>query len=180
MAQAIPWQDRVIPEPNSGCLLWEGAVSRYGYGHIRRGGKDIVLHRMVWEEANGPIPDDLHVLHNCDVPACVNLNHLRLGTRSDNMTDIVVRGRHTSNRLGFLRNKTHCKQGHLYAEETIGLTARGHRYCRVCKDAYMRRYSAAKPKTVDPVRSARALGARKVVRNGRSCWAHPGDADYPA
>lgn len=144
VSKAIPWQYRTIPEPNSGCLLWEGAVSRYGYGHVRRGGKDIVLHRLVWEEANGSIPDGLHVLHRCDVPSCVNINHLFLGTRFDNMQDIVAKGRHTSNREGFLRNKTHCKQGHPYVEANIGITTAGHRFCRVCKNLYMRRYTAAK------------------------------------
>jgi hypothetical protein len=139
-----PWQDRVIPEPNSGCLLWEGAVARYGYGHIRRGGRYLSLHRVVWEETHGAIPDGLHVLHRCDVPACVNVDHLFLGTHTDNMRDIVSKGRHTSNREGFYRNKTHCKQGHLYTAENIGLTAAGHRYCRRCKNLYMQRYSAAK------------------------------------
>jgi hypothetical protein len=144
MAQPVPWRDRAIPEPNSGCLLWEGAVSRYGYGHIRRNRKDIVLHRHVWEEANGAIPDGLHVLHRCDVPGCVNIDHLRLGTRFDNMRDIVTKGRHTSNRGGFQKNKTHCRQGHPYVKETVGITASGHRFCRLCKNLYMQRYSATK------------------------------------
>ena len=144
MNQPTPWQERAIPEPNSGCLLWDGAVSRHGYGHVRRDGKDVVLHRLVWEETHGPIPCGLHVLHRCDVPACVNVDHLFLGTRFDNMQDIVAKGRHTSNRAGFLRNKTHCKQGHPYTEANIGITARGHRFCRVCKNLYMQRYGAAK------------------------------------
>ena len=103
-----------------------------------------MLHRHVWEEAHGQIPDGLHVLHRCDVPGCVNVEHLFLGTRFDNMQDIVTKGRHTSNRDGFLRNKTHCKQGHPYIEENVGITAAGHRFCRVCKNLYMQRYTAAK------------------------------------
>jgi hypothetical protein len=98
----------------------------------------------VWEETRGPIPDGLHVLHRCDIPACVNIDHLFLGTHSDNMQDIVAKGRHTSNRAGFLRNKTHCAQGHPYTEENIGIGVHGHRYCRICKRAYMRRYQAAR------------------------------------
>lgn len=137
MNKAIPWQDRVIPEPNSGCLLWEGATARYGYGHVRRGGKYISLHRLVWEETHGPIPGGLHVLHRCDVPACVNIDHLFLGTHFDNMRDIVAKGRHTSNRDGFLRNKIHCAQGHPYTEKNTGLTKAGHRYCRICHRAYV-------------------------------------------
>lgn len=147
MNQAIPWRDRVIPEPNTGCLLWEGAVARYGYGHVKVGGRkgrNVLVHRMVWEEANGPIPDGLHVLHRCDVPACCNVDHLFLGTHADNMQDMWNKGRVRSNREGFLRNKTHCKQGHPYTKENTGLSALGHRFCRVCKNLYMQRYSAAK------------------------------------
>ena len=184
MTQATPWQDRVIPEPNSGCLLWEGAVSRNGYGHIRRGGKDIILTRLVWEEAHGPIPDGLHVCHRCDVPACVNIDHLFLGTPSDNIQDAWTKGRVRTNRDGFLRNKTHCAQGHPYVEQNIGITPYGHRFCRRCKLLYMQRYAVTKKaelgwKPTDSARAERATGRRKVVRRGRSCWARPGDEDYP-
>jgi hypothetical protein len=147
MAQPVPWQERTIPEPNSGCLLWEGAVQRYGYGHIRVGGRkgrNVSVHRLVWEEANGPIPLGLHVLHQCDVPACVNINHLFLGTHSDNMRDMWNKGRVRTNRDGILQSKTHCAQGHPYTEENIGTGVYGHRYCRICKRAYMRRYQAAR------------------------------------
>jgi hypothetical protein len=109
-----------------------------------RHGKDVTVHRLVWEEANGPIPDGLHVLHRCDVPACCNIDHLFLGTPADNLRDQIAKGRHTSNREGMLRNKKHCIQGHLYTEATTGITAAGHRFCRVCKNAYMVRYQAAK------------------------------------
>jgi len=47
----------------------------------------------VWEEANGPIPDGMGVLHHCDNPPCKNLDHLFLGTQKDNMRDMEEKGR---------------------------------------------------------------------------------------
>jgi len=75
------------------CLIWTGAHSRDGYGHIRRDGKTRILTRVVWEDAYGPIPHGMCVCHTCDVPPCYKLSHLFLGTRSDNMRDMVAKGR---------------------------------------------------------------------------------------
>lgn len=77
--------------PN-GCLLWTGAKQPSGYGYVRRGGKNIRAHRLVWEHMNGPIPAGAHLLHNCDNKLCVNPIHMRIGTHADNMRDIAVRG----------------------------------------------------------------------------------------
>ena len=83
-----------IPEPMSGCWLWTGAVLSAGYGLMRgRRPGNILAHRVSWELAHGPIPEDQYVLHRCDVPSCVNPNHLFLGTQKDNMADCVKKGR---------------------------------------------------------------------------------------
>jgi hypothetical protein len=50
-------------------------------------------HRAAWIAENGSIPEGLSVLHKCDVPACINLDHLFLGTNADNLADMAAKGR---------------------------------------------------------------------------------------
>lgn len=83
-----------MPEPNSGCLLWIGPYGAFGYGRMtvaKRRRRQ--AHIVAWEESRGPIPEGLCVCHKCDVPACVNLDHLFLGTHPDNMADMWAKGR---------------------------------------------------------------------------------------
>jgi|JI10StandDraft_1071094.scaffolds.fasta_scaffold483116_2 hypothetical protein len=82
-----------LPEPNSGCVLWTGSAIPSGYGNLRVDGKSLLAHRLSWQEQNGPIPNDMHVLHRCDVPACINPDHLFLGTDQTNSDDKVSKQR---------------------------------------------------------------------------------------
>lgn len=90
------------------CWLWTASCTgqlNHGQFTLRRDGKQqhIYAHRFSWELANGPIPDGLWVLHHCDVPHCVNPDHLFLGDHTANMRDASVKGRlhvaHTSRQL---------------------------------------------------------------------------------
>lgn len=84
--------DFVVIDP-SGCHLWQRAKCR-GYGQIRINWKAEYAHRIAWFLAYGSMPSDKVVLHLCDTPACVNVEHLRLGTQQDNIQDCVSKRRH--------------------------------------------------------------------------------------
>lgn len=88
------FEEKYVPCPMSGCWLWTASVIRTGYGRILGSGRQLELaHRLAWMLYRGPIPDDLNVLHKCDVPGCVNPDHLYLGTPKQNAVDRVIRGR---------------------------------------------------------------------------------------
>ena len=88
------FERKYYPDPNSGCWLWFGSISKHGYGEFYLGEKRYErAHRASWIFKNGEIPADLHVLHKCDVRSCVNPNHLWLGTNSDNVADMVSKKR---------------------------------------------------------------------------------------
>jgi hypothetical protein len=90
----------ISPEPNTGCLLWAGAMYQSGYGSfsVRRSTNDRAP-RVAWRLVNGSIPPSLDVLHHCDVRACVyadpdpRRSHLFLGTHGDNARDMARKGR---------------------------------------------------------------------------------------
>lgn len=82
-----------IPEPNSGCWIWLGAVNSGGYGTIRIGPKTRLAHRVMVEQVRGQIPDGMLVCHSCDVPPCINPDHLWLGSSQDNSDDCVKKNR---------------------------------------------------------------------------------------
>lgn len=85
----------------NGCLEFQGARDSKGYCRLAVGGeagtfkprKTVLAHRAAWELANGPIPDGMNVLHECDNPPCCDVKHLFLGTIADNNADMRAKGR---------------------------------------------------------------------------------------
>lgn len=83
----------VLKQDAEDCWDWIGSLQTSGYGQIKIDGKNWTAHRASWVAHNGPIHDDLQVLHHCDNTKCCNPEHLYLGHRSDNMKDMIRRGR---------------------------------------------------------------------------------------
>lgn len=81
------------------CWLWNGDKSKFGHGRFLYDNLRVNAHRYSYETFVGPIPEGLLVCHKCDVPACVNPDHLFLGTQKDNIQDCVKKGRWTQAKL---------------------------------------------------------------------------------
>lgn len=87
------FERRILPEPNSGCWLWNGATDNHGYGLLNISGKVRKAHRVSYEMHCAKIPDGKLVLHKCDVRSCVNPAHFFLGSDADNAADRSRKGR---------------------------------------------------------------------------------------
>ncbi len=85
-----------------GCWIWQGTIAlpnkcgqRYGSFGFTEDGKSVAYraHRFAWMLCNGEIPDDMVIMHSCDVPLCVNPNHLKAATQAENVADRDAKGR---------------------------------------------------------------------------------------
>lgn len=79
-------------ERKGACLEWGWGFHRYGYGRVKVAGRYVLAHRLAWYAATGEWPSAC-VLHRCDNPPCVLIDHLFLGSRADNNRDREEKGR---------------------------------------------------------------------------------------
>ena len=126
----------------SECIKFSGNIYALGYGQFSRNKKNVFAHRDAWEKVNGIIPKGFvidHQCHNeavmrgecaggnaCSHRACVNIEHLRLVTYSEN----TKAGKH-----GF-DARAECPQGHSYSDErNVLIRKNGYRECAECNRA---------------------------------------------
>ena len=100
---------------DGGCLIWTGQIipvdedGRGGYGlahvpaDIEHRVRKTTAHRVSWLIFRGPLGEGDILLHDCDNRLCVNVDHLKIGTYSENTQDMIAKGRHP--RMGKIRDK---------------------------------------------------------------------------
>lgn len=103
----------------SNCVVWTGAMNSRGYGMFRHDGESTLVHRLAWEESNGPIPDGLTIDHLCRNRLCLNLDHLEVVSKTENTR------RH-------FQAVTKCLRGHDLTFRTRG--AHVERRCATCEN----------------------------------------------
>lgn len=133
----LVFQDRIMPEPFSGCWLWVGSLQANGYASAGYQGRTVRAHRKIYEILVAPIPDGLQLDHLCRVRSCCNPDHLEPVTPTVNkLRGISV--------VAINARKTHCVRGHplyganLRIHHVNGKRRRSYRQCRICKRIWKR------------------------------------------
>lgn len=139
---------RLNKDTESGCWEWTGALAS-GYGRMGwvedgKGHWDSV-HRIVWMELRGEIPEDADLDHLCHDPSacslagdcphrkCANPDHLEPVTRKENLS----RG----GTVSAMRSKiTHCPEGHEYTGDNVRKDKKNRRICAECTRRRNREY----------------------------------------
>jgi hypothetical protein len=101
--------DRCSVDEN-GCWLWQGFLNAHGYGRTKWQGRNQLVHRIVYELMEAPVPDGLSIDHLCRVRHCVNPGHLEVVTSRENtLRGETIPAEHLK--------KTHCHRGHEFTPE---------------------------------------------------------------
>jgi hypothetical protein len=126
----------VSPEPNTGCWLWLGYATSRGYARFNLGGhqgRHVPAYRFSYEAFVGPIPAGMLACHKCDVPQCVNPDHIFIGTQTDNMRDCAIKGRTAKG-----PRKKNCKCGRAFDRQATPTVKQ--QICSHCRRERVKRH----------------------------------------
>ena len=131
---------RSLIDPETDC--WECGLGRSaGYPMVAIGAHRYGAHRLMCATANGKdvslVPKSVDTMHSCDNRVCINPDHLSFGTRTDNVRDMMAKGRQDIPLARENAAKTHCSNGHRLIGANIYPTPPGvnKRVCVVCNRA---------------------------------------------
>jgi hypothetical protein len=110
------WASKV--DTSGDCHVWIASKKPAGYGQITFKDHPRYAHRIAWVSAHGEHEDGYELDHICRNRACVNVEHLRLVTHAQNMTNVA--------------NYDTCKRGHDRSVVGTYVSPQGKRYCRAC------------------------------------------------
>lgn len=166
------FEAKYVPEPNSGCWMWDGTLTEDGYGKLSYGRGHTSAHRLSVRLSGREIPDKMHVDHLCRTRCCVNPDHLEVVTHQEN----VRRGEAGKVAAALQRAKTHCPQGHEYTADNLRAAKDG-RLCKAChrireSARYHEKNPNPQPRTKTHCPSGHELTGENLFvrsRGGREC-----------
>lgn len=84
----------ILEELNTGCIVCiSHKVGDQGYLLLRRSGKLVRAHRLLYTNFHGSIQQGFFICHHCDNRDCLNPHHFFAGTHEDNMRDMARKDR---------------------------------------------------------------------------------------
>jgi hypothetical protein len=121
--------EKQVDKESTDCWLWKGSLSAGRYASFMVNGRNVRVHRWVYERDVGPIPEGMQIDHMCGVTRCVNPAHLRPLTPGDNC------------RAYYHEQRATCANGHPRLPENLVWREGGKRQrCRICSREIQRRY----------------------------------------
>ena len=121
-------------DPTTNCHNFLGFRDRNGYGRIKYKNRGYAAHRLFWIIKNGELTSEQHILHHCDNPSCFNLEHLFVGSNSDNVADKVFKNRQYHPPKGKDHHRSMAKLSETQVMEIKNLLNRGYSQADIHRD----------------------------------------------